>query len=257
MGSSFSSSYSFNIKLYNPSPGNIKAADYFINGPLITLLLLALPRENSKVKEMYSQPFFCKVKCPGLFQVQQGVITNISVSKGVENQIGFNQRLGMVDVKIDFGFLHSHMIASKESGDTGIPTLKGYLKNLREEFDNSDYPLYFKDKTKKYEKKEVLDKNIPALKNDDNTELIARTDELNSETQKLLDDPTRKLKPINKGIVNPPEKVSVLLNESDSLSELAKIKILNVNDNFVKAGKATEKSIKAAGNKLGSFFMSN
>jgi len=132
--SSFTSSYSCTVRLYNPSPGNDKASSYFIWGPLTALLLLALPRKNkNSTKDFFAfnYPYFCRVMSKGLFGIKQGCITGISVNKGVENQIAFNQKLGMVDVKIDFSFLHSHMIASADDSD-GVPTLRKYIDNLKE-----------------------------------------------------------------------------------------------------------------------------
>ena len=131
-GSSFSSSYSFTIKLYNPSPGNPKASEYFINGPLTALLLLMLPIANPAQPKMFNQPYFCKVYCKGLFGMKQGVITGLNVIKGAENQVAFNQKLGLVDLKIDFAFIHSHMISNSKEEEEGIPSLAAYINQLKE-----------------------------------------------------------------------------------------------------------------------------
>jgi len=86
---------------------------------------------NPEESKMYNQPYFCKVDCKGLFKIKSGVITSINVIKAVDNLIGFNQKIGLVDVKIDFGFLHTQMIA-KNSDSEGIPTLKSYILNLQD-----------------------------------------------------------------------------------------------------------------------------
>jgi hypothetical protein len=130
--SAFSTSYSVTVKLYNPSPGNAKATDFFIIGPLATLLLLGLPKEQEELKgRAYNYPYFHKIKCKGLFEIDQGAITSIQVTKGTEGQIAFNQNLGMVEVKMDFIDLHAHMVGSSDTG-TNIPTLGKYLKILKE-----------------------------------------------------------------------------------------------------------------------------
>lgn len=137
-GSSYNPTFSCTVKLYNPSPGSRKMTEQYIVAPLAALLTLALPQ--SVDDNAYNYPLFCRVSCPGLFKIQAGAISNITVTKGGEaGLVGFNQRLAMVDVRIDFINLHSTLILSK-SGTETRPTLKGYLENLKDEVEVE--PIY-------------------------------------------------------------------------------------------------------------------
>jgi hypothetical protein len=131
--SGFSTSYSVTVKLYNPSTDSDNAIEYFLIGPLAAILLLGLPRiyKSGENMRFYTYPYFHKIKCKGLFEIEQGAIQSISVTKGTENQIGFNQRLGYVEVKIDFVQLHAHMVGSSDITNA-MPTLMGYINNLKE-----------------------------------------------------------------------------------------------------------------------------
>ena len=131
--SGYETSYSLTVKLYNPSPGSLEATRKYIVGPLAAILLLGLPR--SKGLGTFTWPFFHKIKCKGMFNLSPGVITNISVIKGGDQQhISHNQRPGLVDVRIELASLYSSLIAN-EKGKTisSRPTLKDYLKSMENE----------------------------------------------------------------------------------------------------------------------------
>lgn len=126
--SSYNTSYSFTIRLYNPNPGSTKLTKQYIIGPLAAILCLALPQ--SLDESAYTWPFFCKVRCKGLFDIPMGAITNISVNKGGEaGSIAFNQRVAMVDVRVEFINLFNTLLLSN-LGVNKRPTLKGYLDNM-------------------------------------------------------------------------------------------------------------------------------
>jgi len=128
----FNSSYSINIKLFNPKPGSLDVTNQYIIGPLALMMLLALPQSDES-GETYYWPYFHRITCKGLFDIKAGAITNISVSKGGDqNQIAWNQRLSQVDVRIDFVNLYSSLIAGGKD-DLDRPTLKSYLETLRGE----------------------------------------------------------------------------------------------------------------------------
>jgi hypothetical protein len=132
--SSYSSSYSFTIRLYNPKPGAMESTKHYIINPLIALLTLAIPRSELESDiSVYRWPFFIKVDCPGLFAIQSGAITNVTVQKGGEaGLIAYNQRLGMVDVKIDMINLYSTMINTDRLFNIR-PSLFNYATNLIDE----------------------------------------------------------------------------------------------------------------------------
>ena len=130
--SAYAPSYSMTIRLYNPNPGDLASTKKHIIGPIAAILLLGIPQsENGST---YNWPFLHKVKAPGIYNLDPAFISNIAVIKGGDQQqIGFNQRLAMVDVRIDFGSLFNSILASggKASGDR--PTLRKYLKAMESE----------------------------------------------------------------------------------------------------------------------------
>jgi len=130
--SSFVPSYTMTIRLYNPKPSDRETTKQHIIGPLAVLLALAVPRSEDGYT--FNWPFFHKLKCKGIFELNPAVITNISVIKGGDQQqIAWNQRLSIVDVRIDFASLYASMIAEESRTISNRPTLKSYLKILEEE----------------------------------------------------------------------------------------------------------------------------
>lgn len=126
--STYNPTFSCNIRLYNPNPASNHDTEKYIVAPLAALLTLALPRSDDEFS--YQWPFFHKIECKGLFKIQAGAISNITVVKGGDQgQVHLNQRPGIVDVRMDFVNLHSVMLLSS-SGAELRPTLKGYLNNM-------------------------------------------------------------------------------------------------------------------------------
>jgi hypothetical protein len=130
--SSFQPSYTMTVRLYNPDPASLEATKKYIIGPIAALLLLGLPLSDDNKGSTYNYPFLHKIKCPGIYFLNPCFISNISVIKGGDQQqIAYNQRLSIVDVRLDFGSLFSSMLASKYTNDKR-PTLKSYLKVMEE-----------------------------------------------------------------------------------------------------------------------------
>jgi len=135
--SSYNPTFSCSIRLYNPNPGSKLSTEKYIVGPLAAILTLALPQGNKE--NAYTWPFFCVVDCKGLFKIPMGAITNITVAKGGDSgMVGFNQRVSMVDVRIDFINLHSTILLSK-LGIGSRPTLKGYLENMLDSYELENF----------------------------------------------------------------------------------------------------------------------
>ena len=128
--SGYTPSYTATIRLYNPHPGNKTATQKYIVGPLAVLLLLALPRSTDGTT--YNWPFFHKIKAHGIYNLDPSVITNVTVIKGGDQQqIAYNQKMAMVDVRIDFTSLYGSILV--EEGNTRLtnrPTLQSYLTSL-------------------------------------------------------------------------------------------------------------------------------
>jgi len=130
--SGFQPSYSITCRLYNPAPGNAEATEKYIIGPIAAILCLNLPQ--TKDGHTYSWPFLHKIKCRGLFDLRAAFISNITIIKGGDQQqIAWNQRLGIVDIRIDFGGLYSSMLAGADDGNPDKSTLEAYLDILRDE----------------------------------------------------------------------------------------------------------------------------
>jgi len=126
--SSYNPTFSCNIRLYNPNPASKSTTMKYIIGPLAAILTLVLPQ--SEDQNFYNWPFFCMVECKGLFKIPMGAITNVTITKGGDSGlVSFNQRVSMVDIRMDFINLHSTILLSK-NGAESRPTLKGYLDNM-------------------------------------------------------------------------------------------------------------------------------
>jgi hypothetical protein len=133
-GSSFQPSYTMTIRLFNPNPANDRTTDKYIIGPLAAILALALPQTTDD--GTYNWPYFQKVVSKGLFILDPAVITNITVVKGGDQQqISFNQRLSIVDIRIDLvGLFQTLLMNTKGGGEnTNRPTLWQYLNNLKQQ----------------------------------------------------------------------------------------------------------------------------
>lgn len=129
---SYSQTFTCTVRLYNPDPGNDKATRDYILAPLAGLMTLAMPRVTTEDAGFitYDYPFFHKIDCPGLFHIPSGAIQSMTVVKGGDQGlVGFNQRVAIVDVRIDFVNLFSSMINSTDGSDSR-PTVKSYLNNL-------------------------------------------------------------------------------------------------------------------------------
>ena len=133
--SGFTPSYTATIRLYNPNPANPESTKRHIAGPLAVILCLAIPR--SKDGKTFSWPFFHIIKAKGIYNLNPAVITNVTVIKGGDQQqISFNQKLSMVDVRIDFTSLYATMLLEEQASisevDNRRPTVRNYLQSLIE-----------------------------------------------------------------------------------------------------------------------------
>jgi hypothetical protein len=123
--------YSFTIRLYNPLPGSYPHIERYIIGPLACLMSFVVPRSNDG--KFFFAPWYCKFRVRGLIPQYAGYIKNISVIKGGDNnQIGWNQKASIVDVKIDFGMLYQTMVGGKYAPNYNTPQLVPWLKEFEE-----------------------------------------------------------------------------------------------------------------------------
>ncbi|MGD2071942.1 MAG: hypothetical protein PVG65_00425 [Candidatus Thorarchaeota archaeon] len=123
--SSYAPSYTMTIRLYNPDPRSDESTQKYIVGPIAALALLGVPL--SEDGGTYNWPFLHKIRATGVYNLDPAYIGSITIVKGGDQQsISYNQRLGIVDVRIDFGSLYSTLIAGNNI-NPGRPTLKKYL----------------------------------------------------------------------------------------------------------------------------------
>lgn len=143
--SSYTPSYTATVRLYNPNPGSDTSTRHHIIGPLAAILCLSLPRTDDG--NTFNWPFFHKVKAKGIYNLSPSVITNITVVKGGDQQqIAFNQRMGIVDVRIDFvSLFNSILLEESGKGNDNRPTLRSYLAAME-----SEGKKYNRNETNKY-----------------------------------------------------------------------------------------------------------
>lgn len=126
--STYTPSYTMTIRLYNPNPNSRRVTAKYIIGPIAALLLLGLPQ--SVGEGAYSWPFIHRFYSPGIYNLDPGYISNVTVVKGGDQQqIAWNQRMGVVDVRIDFASVFNSIL-SNASSSRRRPTLKGYLEAM-------------------------------------------------------------------------------------------------------------------------------
>jgi hypothetical protein len=124
-------SYTMTIRLYNPNPNSKSSTAKYIIGPVAALLLLGLPQSIGE--GVYSWPFIHRFHAPGIYTLDPGYIASMTVVKGGDQQqIAWNQRMGVVDVRIDFGSVFNSIL-SAASASRDRPTLKGYLDAMAAE----------------------------------------------------------------------------------------------------------------------------
>lgn len=129
--STYTPSYTMTIRLYNPNPNSRRVTAKYIIGPIAALLLLGLP--TSVGAGSYSWPFIHRFYSPGIYDLDPGYISNITIVKGGDQQqIAWKQRMGLVDVRIDFGSVFNSIL-SNASESRNRPTLKGYLAAMADE----------------------------------------------------------------------------------------------------------------------------
>ena len=154
--SGFTPSYTMTIRLYNPNPRNENSTMKYIIGPIAALMLLGIPLSDDG--STYSWPYIHKIYSPGIYDLDPAFISNVTVIKGGDQQqIAWNQRMGIVDVRIDFGSLYSSMLASSVETSKNRPTLKKYIKGMqsfkkvteRQGFESLDDPNFKLAQTKK------------------------------------------------------------------------------------------------------------
>ena len=115
--SSFARSYSFDIKLRSPDHDNLSI---FLNimVPFVHLLALVLPVAHEDNANSYNAPFLVKGYCKGLFNIDMGMITDMSVTRGAECQWNDDGLPTQMDISISIEDLYSSLYMSALNNTT-------------------------------------------------------------------------------------------------------------------------------------------
>lgn len=113
-GADYSKSYNFSITLSTPY-GNIESWYLNICVPLIHLLALALPRQNTA--NTYNAPFLVRAYSPGWFSCDLGVIESMTITKAPSGE-AWSQKALPLDIKIDISIKELYTsLAIPEGGE--------------------------------------------------------------------------------------------------------------------------------------------
>lgn len=112
--SSFSRSYSFDIKLRSPDHDTISI---FMNIliPYLHLLGMVLPVGIDDNPNGYMSPFLVKAYCKGMFNIDMGIITDLSVTRGAECQWNDDGLPTQIDISLTIEDLYSSLFMTDES----------------------------------------------------------------------------------------------------------------------------------------------
>ena len=115
--SSYSKSYSIDIKLRSPDHDSLSI---FMNilKPYCKLLALTMPRAFRGINGTdvdpngYGSPFLVKAACKGLFNIDMGIITSLSVTKGATCAWNDDGLPTQIDISLDIKDLYSTLAMS-------------------------------------------------------------------------------------------------------------------------------------------------
>lgn len=106
--SSNDESYSFNFKFRSPDHDTLSIYLNVIK-PYCKLLALAMAHMDEDNPNGYSSPFLVKASCKGMFNIDLGGISSLSISKGAECQWNDDGLPTQIDVSMDIQNLYSHL----------------------------------------------------------------------------------------------------------------------------------------------------
>lgn len=118
--SQYNRSYSFEIKLRSPDHDKISI---FLNVlvPFVHLLGMTLPRSvDSNNPNAFQSPLLVKAFCKGMFNIDMGLITDLSVSRGAECQWNDDGLPTQIDISISIEDLYQSLMLTRVDGSGTI-----------------------------------------------------------------------------------------------------------------------------------------
>lgn len=124
--SSFSRSYGVKMKLVSPSGDK---ASIFMNilVPIYHILALTLPRQSKG--QTYFSPFLVRAYSKSLFNVDMGIITSLSISKGAEGEWTQDGLPTVAEISFDIEDLYDNMFMSSGAAQGDF---SGIMSNITE-----------------------------------------------------------------------------------------------------------------------------
>ena len=129
--SNSSRSYSFDIKLRSPDHDTISI--YFnVLVPYLHLLALCLPQSltsgtAAQSPNAYDTPFLVRAYCKGMFNINMGIITDLSATRGAESQWNDQGLPTQIDVSISIEDMYSNLVMSNPHKEDG-----NFISNILE-----------------------------------------------------------------------------------------------------------------------------
>ena len=132
--SSFDRSYSFDIKLRSPDNDNVSLF-FNIMVPFIHLLALVLPKSFYDKSigvnpNGYVTPYLCRAYCKSMFNIDMGMITNMSVTRGGTTQWSASGIPTQMDISITIEDLYSALFLTYGEGSKNPLNVAKGIKNL-------------------------------------------------------------------------------------------------------------------------------
>jgi hypothetical protein len=114
--SSFGRSYSCSMKLTSPS-GDAFSVYMNILVPLYHLLGFTLPRHAVDGGQAYYSPFLVRAYCKSMFNIDMGIITSLSITKGGEGEWTTDGLFTSLDISFEIKDLYNVLFMSTANGD--------------------------------------------------------------------------------------------------------------------------------------------
>lgn len=131
--SDFSRSYSFDIKLRSPDHDSLSIL-LNVLAPYVHLLCMVLPRNLSDNNpNAFSSPFLVKAYCKGMFNIDMGIITDLSVTRGAECQWNDDGLPTQIDISITIEDLYHNLFMTDSKFNLAVTNntaMMDFLANM-------------------------------------------------------------------------------------------------------------------------------